>query len=253
MRAPVLLLLIILGRISVSAQGPTSALIKVIQDIQAAYSKPAFLSFDIQYKYAPEESPGSYQDSLRGQVKLSGARSWYSLDSTESINTGDYQIMVFKEDRILYLTKPGSATGRAGMGANGTGTEWIRQLDSMLKSNKEIEWRLDETKAQQVIIMEMKHPQSLKRAEYYINRQTGFLDKIINIVRADQLYDPSVRQSIDAEGSYAIMETSFSNYRQNSFDSDLFNSGRYFKKQGDQYICVGAYETYKVFLGSSGL
>lgn len=230
------------------AQNDQQAVLNAMQKMLAVYNHPAHLRFDMLYRYAPEETPGQYQDSLSGQVKLSGDKSWYSIDNTVSINSGAYMIMLFKDDMIMYIAKPAANTPR-----QGAGLQWIHALDSLLANNKDIRFEVTDSGEQQIIRMEFPTRQVYKSTTYYIDKRSGYLVKMISIVRSDQLYDPVARPLIEGSPTYAVVETLFSNYRQEPIDPGLFDPARYFRKTGKEYLCSGEYADYKVFLGSPDL
>src|SRR5688500_17456300 len=77
----------------------------VLQKMAAQYKQPAGLDFHIQFRYAAEEKPGVWLDSLDGRVIISGQQYWYDINNTQTICTGKYVIHLFKEDQVMYLAK----------------------------------------------------------------------------------------------------------------------------------------------------
>jgi len=84
----------------------------VLQSMSDRYKSYRNLSFTIAYKYAAEDRPGVYLDSLKGTLKISGDRYKYVLDSTEFIESKDWAVILFKKDRILFLAKPSATSQR---------------------------------------------------------------------------------------------------------------------------------------------
>ncbi len=222
---------------------------QAIRSMAAKYQQAQYLSFDILYRYAAESKPGEYLDSLKGQYKLHGNRYWNILDNRESVYDTRLLLMRFEEDSIIYLAKPGE-----GAAQSGTGNIGLAMLDTMLFNNKEAQYAWKETNAEQVITLSLAGPVACRQMTWHIDRTTGFLTKMVSIVRSEQLYDPSVRSQIaDAATSYVIVETLYSNYRQGTFNDNVFDLGKYIKKEGQDYVTVAPYERYKVFLGTPGL
>jgi hypothetical protein len=226
----------------------------VLQKMADAYRQSASLNFNIMFRYAAEETPGEWLDSLDGRFTLSGQQYRYDINNTETICTGNYVILLYKEDQVMYLAKPagvGNSSPSAGFAASVISP--AAQMENYLKNDSTIRWNLKDLPHQKKVTIEFTVPAVYKRIEYYINKQSGLLEKMINVVRSDQLYDASVRQAVEAGESFAIVEAVYSGYKQGHADNKLFNSERYFKKEGNEYIAVAPYETYKIFLGSSNL
>ena len=226
-----------------------------IQKLTDVYAKATRLSFDVTYRYAAEEAPLTWLDSLSGRFKLNGSQYWYDLNNTESICTGGYLIFLFKEDQVMYLAKPATAAGEKLPATNAAMAVMnaANQFENVLKNDSAIRCSIKEINNQKRITIEFANPATYKKIEYYINTKTGYLEKMINVVRSDQLYDASVQHLVDAEQSYAIVEAVYSNYRPGNVDDSLFDVNRYFKKEGDDYITMAPYDTYKIFLGTPNL
>jgi hypothetical protein len=229
-----------------AAQGQSSdkrQVMEAMTRLSNRYKNFKRLSFTIAYKYASEDRPGQYLDSLKGSITVSGNRYWYSIDSTEYIGGSDLSVILFKQDKIMYLVRP-SATQRS---ANP-----LAMLDSFLTRNDSVDCRLTETGGLETITMTFKPGMASKRVEYCIDRNSGLLIKMINVVPSKELYSSSAKPLVKGNSSYAIVETEFRDYREASGE-ELPDPGRYCKKQGDRYVTIAPYESYKIFLGTPDL
>ena len=227
-----------------AAQGNTKqeALAKLRQ-LASRYEKADRLGFNVKYKYALEQQPLAYIDSMDGEFRMNGGVYSYTLDSTEAIVNADYSIMLFKEDKIMYLTKPSGAAEAQSP---------LMLPDTLWLNDTGVECKLDTTGRDMKISIVFKNNPAFKKIEYYINKKTGMVARVLSYVQSSQLYDPSVRQVVDAS-VYAVMEMKFSNYREKSFDDGVLNMSKYFTKQGKEFATASAYESYKIFLGSPNL
>jgi hypothetical protein len=230
----------------------TQQALAVLKTMSVNYQQASHLAFDVVYRYAAENAPSVYLDSVEGHFKMNGTRYWYMLDSTESINTSDYVIMLFKQDKMMYLAKPSSGSAVSGNIVTAAANP-VSNLENYFTNNKNISCRVLDAGLQQIVTIEFIVPEVYKSVEYHINKKTGYLVKMVSRVRAEQLYDASVRAQIEGGVTWAIVETVYSNHRRNDFDDSVFDSARYFKKEGSEYVTVGPYGEYKVFLGSAGL
>lgn len=203
----------------------------ILRQLVNTYSSQSALSFDISYKYFMEASPAILLDSLYGQCKLSGDHYWYRLDNTESIKTAGMLVMIFKDDEIIYLSKPT---------ANISAGSPLAAIDSMLIESPGISCEVSEENGLQSVVLNFSAHPNYKKLVYRVNKQTGYLVSVTGIVRNEQK-------------NYAVIEAQFSNYHTGGFDSSLFDTARYFTKQGNEYTAVWPFDNYKIFLGSPGL
>jgi len=220
---------------------------KLVQELNAIsehYRGIEYLSFDIGYKYSNEQQPGAYLDTLIGSFKISGGNYWYRLDNTEAIGNNDLLLMLFKEDQIIYLTKPSSFS---------VYQKPLDLIDSLLKNNDIISSSIRTVNKQRKIVLRFKAGMKYKSIEYDIDESSGFILKMRCIVGASALYELSVKSLLENENTYAVIEAEFTNYQKTAFSSDQFNLTKYFKKEGDEYIALPPYENYKIFLGTTHL
>ncbi|HUP12793.1 MAG TPA: hypothetical protein VM187_11285 [Niastella sp.] len=225
----------------------------MLQKLAAAYQQPGGLQFSVLFRYAAEATPNNWLDSLNGRVSLNGQQYWYDINNTTTVCTRNYIILLFKEDQVMYLRKPATGESATAPGMTGTVMSPMSQTESFLKNDSTIHCTVNDGRHQRIITITFTNPSVYKRIEYYINKRTGLLEKMINVVRTDQLYDPSVRPALETGESYAVVEAVYSGYQPGITDSNVFNSERYFKKEGSAYVTVAPYENYKIFLGSSNL
>jgi hypothetical protein len=218
--------------------------VEILRSLSDRYRTYKSLHFAIAYKYASEARPGVYLDSLKGDFKMSGSRYKYRLDSTEFIGNSDLTLILYRQDRVMFLSKtsPAMQSGNP-----------MALLDSMLLKNDSVNCQLSETKEQQKIKISFRPGLATREMEYTIDRKSGFVTRIINVVQSQQLYDPSVRSLVDGHSSYAVVETDFMNYREGDFEDSELDTSKYFKKEGKDYITLAPYNSYKIFLGTPDL
>ena len=218
--------------------------VALLRSVGEHYRSYKGLHFSVQYRYADERKPGIYLDSLKGDFTISGDRYRYSLDSTEFISGKTMSVILFKQDQLMYLARGDSAVQRGNP---------MALLDSVVLKNDSLDCRIQETKDWQTIILSFHPARKTKRVEYTIDRHTGFLTKAITVVSARELYDVSVRQKVEDDNTYAIVETVFGDYRATDPLGEEWDLNRLFKKEGREYIPLPPYETYKIVLGSPDL
>lgn len=207
------------------------------------YQQAALMSFDVKYRYAPAENPSAYMDSLSGSFRLDGSKFWYSLDETEMLFNGEYVVAVYKDDRIIYLSRPSQDM---------TVQHPVALIDSLL-DNPAISYTINSSGKTKEIIVDFPAGEKYKQIRYLIDSRSGLINRMTQLVESSELYDPEIAAQAIPETAYDIVETIFSNYANKGFDAGFFRADRYFIKEGSDYIAASSYRSYKVFLGSSNL
>lgn len=220
----------------------TGKALQALHRMVSAYRQAHHLHFDILYRYAAESNPGEYLDSLVGQYKIHGNRYWSQLSNSETVSDGRLMLTVFTEDSLIYLAAAPSTLNVMTM------------LDTLLPKQMNAQYHYAVSGTEELVTLSFAGGSAYKEVTWHIDRKTGYLNKMVSVVSADQLYDPAVRSLVTGTANaYVVVETLYNNYRENAFDEQVFDTGRYVRKEGQEYVPVGAYENYQVFVGSPGL
>jgi hypothetical protein len=242
MKQVLITLLITATVIGCYAQAGKEAM-EVMHKLVDAYKPQSGITFDITYRYAMEQSPSVYLDSLAGQCKLMGDRYWYQLDQTQMIKTSDYQVIVYSEDEIIYLAKPSKSIAENPMA----------MIDSLLFQRNDISFEVANEKQWQRLVLNFPASSAYKKIEYRVDKQSGLLITMTSTVRNELMSQSPANQSAETRPGYAVVEARFSNYRLGQIDEKIFDTGSYVTKIGADYKAVAPYEQYKIFLGSQGM
>jgi len=218
--------------------------IQIFQSLARLYRSYATLHFSVLYRFASEENPGVTMDSLKGEFTMSGDKYRYVLDSTEFIGDHELSLALYRQDALMMLKRQVKGV---------QGNNPLVMPDSLMLKNESIRYRLEETNDRQTIILTYPPGLPTKRMEYIIDRKSGLILKMISIVSAKELYDPSVRSLVTDGPTYAIVETILGDYRVNEPglpEPDIYT---YIKKEGKTYKPLHPYEDFKIALNSSDL
>ncbi|WP_276482782.1 hypothetical protein [Paraflavitalea pollutisoli] len=253
MKKQLIAFLIAIGStIAGAAQDNPAAVVSAMQQLVTTYSRSPQLSFSIEYRYAALDKPGLFLDSMKGQVKISRGRCWYSLAETECILNNDYQILLFKEDQLIYLSKPSKEIAHS-MALQGMAPQALDMLDSLLRTGKDIQSSFTEDGTRRVIKLVFNQHPVYKELSWHISKKSGYIERMVSVMKSGQLYDPSVRSQVNDQDSYAIVETLYSNYSSGGVEESVFTTDRYITREGTEYHPAAAYNNYKIFFGSQGL
>lgn len=204
------------------------------------------LSFEIKYTYANEHDPARVLDSLSGRVEMSGASYHCWLDSVETIRNDRYNIVLFKEDRIMYLTS--AATSAA---ANP-----LQMMQAALKQTGVSNCEVLYNGSNRVIRMFFREGAPYRQMEMTIDTTSGYLLNTRCIVKTALLMDPSDNSDTAPAGEYdeyAIVQARFEHYHPISANTAGFDERFFFYKDGGEFVTTPAYKEYKIFVGTPNL
>lgn len=218
--------------------------IREMQLLAANYQAAGTVSFDVRYRYADEHTPATILDSLSGSYQVAGSRYWYTLDNTEAVADSEYVLMVFREDKLLYLSRPSRV-------ANSINP--VSLLDSTLVRIKDLVSRISEQGGQKIISLEFPAGQQYKKIEYTVDKQSGFISHMQLVVRNNQLFDTSLQAQASSLPGYAIISLDFTHYQIGRSGENKFDLSRYLKKDGNVYVPAAPYGDYRIFLASPNL
>lgn len=229
--------------ITVFAQVDNGRVTSEFKKLAELYTALGPMSFSVSYYYADEQAPKQYLDSIKGTFKIQGKHFWYKLNETEAMSSDEYIVMLFKEDMIMYLAKPAATIKDINP---------LSLLDSFFINNKQLQGSVEEIQEGKKITILFTAGHKYKKIEYYINKKTGLISRMLSVVESSEMFDSASSNRSDTSSSYAIVEVVFGDY-QKSVDTKNFNAGKYFRKEGANYVPVYPYESYKIFLGSPNL
>lgn len=211
--------------------------IKKMEGLAEKYKASDYLSFDVTYRYATEQQPNKYVDSLKGSFKLNGTNFWYQLDNTEFLSNDSVLLTVFKEDKLIIIK--GTPVTQSAMPT--------AILDSVLLMNQYSGVNITQNKQEETIQIDFAPGVMYKNVKYVIDTKTGLLSRVIATIRSSEMYDPAVKEMFSDKNEYGILELLFTNYKTRSFDKTAFSAEKYLKKSGNELKAGGAYSDYRVY------
>lgn len=210
------------------------------------YSQNSFLGFSMNIRFSAESAPHNYLDSMKGAARISGNRYWYSMGNTELINTGDYMISLFSEEKIMQLIRQKTTDNRTSMEAVGISQTLINSLDSMQQKELVSISTEEASDHYKVTILFKNHP-SWKSISYVIRRVDDLLERTVIVAKMEEMLGPGLQGMNLAEG-YAIIESIFSGYSIQKFETGTLRSEHYFTRKGEEYEPVAAFREYRIMM-----
>jgi len=229
------------------AQASKDSAIILFKNVIENYQNTHYLSFNIEYTYTEDEKPNIAAETIQGQMKMNKENYHLILGNTETIHTDKYNITLFKDDSLIYISK--ASVGK--ITANP-----VSMLDSMLIKIKNIEISLTHKRKVQTIVLDFPKGMNYKTATFMIDEKTKYLLQVSYRLNALEMVDAAARNS-EARDSLAnewgMVQSYYSGYETGKFDDNEFDEKKYFTKNGKEFKPTEAYKQYKIFLASPGL
>jgi hypothetical protein len=222
----------------------TTRLFAEFKKMKAVYEGKG-LSFDIRYTYASEKQPDLTLDSLNAHIDMAGNKVHYQVDSTETISNGRYNIALFKEDKIMYLSK----------GTPVSTSDPIQQVRAIIGDSAITSCAIKDEGKLKVIRLTFGEHSPCREMSMTVDNNTGYLVVMRYIVKTELLLDGKGADSnIEAVyGQYAIVNSTYHRYKLFTPDNNFFDESRFFYKEGNEFHPTAAFSEYKIFVGSPGL
>lgn len=226
--------------------GDTAKLYAEMKQLQGLY-QGAPISFDIKYTYSSELHPEAVLDSLDGHMDVSGRNYHYSISTTETTANEQYVVTLFKEEGIMYLSKP--------LGASPV--DPIEQMRATMQAMGINNCSIVENGTVKTIQVGFKPGMPYKEFYMNFNKKNGMLMDVKYVLKTALLMESlgaeSTEDIIAQYGEYAIVRCQFFNYKPLSQVTNMFDSSRFFYKDGDEFKATEAYKNYQVFVGTPNL
>ena len=195
------------------------------------------IQFDMTYRYANEEEPSIYLDSIKGSSRIWGNKYWYSIENTEVLCDSASMIIVFNEDKLIYLTNPTT---------NNSPFHSLALIDSLLLERYPITCSIEKGKINTKYIIEFLRPTAYKKLEYIIDNRIGLILMARQFIRSGNLYDKSIPSGLNPD-NWVIVDLHYDNYRIDKLDPTFFDINRYVLLKESGFIPAPAYSQYSVF------
>lgn len=228
---------------NVNAQDVKSKVLKELASLTVRYQQAESLSFDVVYKYSSENAPQDIIETLRGNCKIKGRKSFYSIDQTQSVFDGAVAAIIYREDSLIYLSRPSSSLHAFTP---------VQVMDSML-SKQNVTYNLEEQKRTKRITLGFNGDDKFKEVIYEIDKSSGYLSKITQVVNHRLMYESENTAPVGSTNEYSIVETVFENYSTKNIGDEVFAIANYVRKENKDYVAVSPYNHYRVFLATPNL
>lgn len=238
-------LFLVFAFISLYAQNDkVKPVIDMLKQIRAVYDTSSNLSFDISYIYTDESLPNNILDSISGFIQINHSRYHWQIGTTETITNNRYAIMLFKEDKIMYVTKPFAKKGEI---------DPLALLDSSLILIKGLQTSIETQKKFKIIKLIFPEGNSCKNIQLSVDKKTGFLSVVDFVLKPEALGNSAGINPKDIKSAYVHIQAKYSNYRKDLINDSVFNESNYFIRDNNNFNTTAQYKDYKIFIGTPNL
>ncbi|WP_440134894.1 hypothetical protein [Chitinophaga sancti] len=202
--------------------------------------------FDLKYSYANESKPAVILGSLNGSIELDGNNYYCLMDSTESIRTEKYNIILFHEDKLMLLggASPDSAV------------DPILYMQSMIAKSGAQKCNVSHKGPVKIANIYFLPGSPCKSMKMEIDTVAHHLLSVEYLLKTVLLLDPSAQQEGQVPEGYdefALVRATFYNYHPLKDPAARFKEEQYFYKDGAEYKPTTAYSGFQVVLSTPNL
>lgn len=244
---------IFLGLVSFTLQGygqqndsaQYKDILQFFDAVAQSYRQASKLGFTAKYIYTDELQPKKIIDSLKGEYIINGQNYWFRIAQTETMKNDSLVIMLFDEDKMIYVRKA----------VQQTGFDPVEQMKNFLSGKDKVTSKIVRGKKYNELQIGFPQGMDYKSVNLTVDKSTGYLLKSVYFIRTALLTDNTDDNSADNATSfsdYARVEITYSDYHTDTSNS-LFDENRFIKRSGKTITASEQYKNYKIFLGSSNL
>jgi hypothetical protein len=161
------------------------------------------------------------------------------MDNTEIISNSHYNIVLFKEDKLMYLAKPTTINA----------VDPVQQIRRLILSSAIKNCSVKGG----IITISFGAGENISELQIVLNEKTGYLSYMQYVIKTAMLLEQH-DGPVDAEyGEYAVVRSTLNNYVALKEDNSRFDEVNFFYKEGNEFKTTAAYSDYKIFIGSPNL
>jgi hypothetical protein len=221
----------------------TTGLSAEMAGMQITFSEQP-LSFDIRYTYAGEQQPEVLLDSMQSNLLMAGTNFRYSLNKIMTISNGRYHIVLFMENKLMYVKKV----------EEGEKPDPFRQVNPGFPVVAVKSWSIKTEGIRRILHIDFKEGAPFRTLDIRKDTHSGHLMSMRYVLKADHLpAGTKENPDLSAYGTFAILQIYFEHYKTIYPDKSMFDEHSYFNKEGTDVKPTSAYSDYQVFKASPNL
>lgn len=227
------------------AQQPdTARLYREINKLYEAYASGS-LQYDFRYTYAGAHRPERILDSLSGSMETSATGTRMIVGNIEFITNPRYAIVLFREDKLMYLYKPNSVSS----------PDPLYQMRKLMETGLVSNVDMSKVDRNQRLSIVFDSTAGVKRIDMNIHASSGLLSSIRYLMRSEMIQDgrPLTDKELQKFGPLAMVNMYFMRYATLPADRAHVHESAYFTIENGDYKVTPAYNDYQIYKGSPNL
>lgn len=213
-----------------------SHFLQPVQKAAGVFSDSSYLHVDMSYYYAAGSKPSAYLDSINAEYKIWKNNSWYRIDSTEALRNERLMVVVFRQDKLLYLSKPDKSFSPQSQFA---------LLDSIADGRYPVSHEISKQGSLTCYSLKFLQPTIYKEMHFWIDRQ-GRITKTSQVINS-LLLQANMKEVDTVSEEWMLVELRFANYRTDDFAIKDFNISRYLEQVNGEWRPVSGFGNFNVF------
>lgn len=199
----------------------------------------------IKYTYAKEATPDIVEDSIIAEMEVLANGFHYKADSTEMFGNDSLLIILFLEEKIMYLSRARRADPAIQPAA---------LLDTLFTRFPGLNYMLLDSAGLAVLRMNFPEGNQYKSIAVCTDHE-GKIQRVDYVVKSEALMEPDAGdEGKDDADAYAVVRAVFSYNPGNAGTPlNLFRPEQFFIKENGRYKAIGRYSDYQVQIGSGNL
>jgi len=226
---------------------PRAEALRTFSRIRQAYAESVPLGFQVKYTYANESSPLKVLDSTNGYIEV-GAKGYYcKLDSTETIQTDSVTVLLFNEDKVMYLSKKSTNSTMLK-------TNHVALLDSFFLRVPGLQVSVSAERSSRNISLVFPPGLDYKKITFIVDTSNYFITSAVYTVKTDKMMEqPGGGFDKTQYDEFALVKADFFDYTKEPGNTDRLSAGNYFTISKDGVMTTGKYKDYQIFAASPNL
>lgn len=215
----------------------------LIRKLQASLNTQP-VSFNVKYVYSNEHAAAEVLDSVSGTIDMNGSNYRCVMENTETVHNERYNIVLFKDDKIMYLAKTS---------ADQAPTDPTGLMMSLIKNAGGQKCNVSSKGRNKIIRIDFKDEGRCKQIEISMDTVLMRLTTVSYIVRTTMLMESAEKSPGDGYEPYALVKASFYNYTKLPAEQPWLQEHHFFYKEGNEFKVTNAFMDYKLFIGTPNL
>lgn len=217
--------------------------VALMNKVQAATMATPY-NCKVEYRYSNESTPAVLLDSKKGMMTVDSNRYFQLIGNTEMLHNNHYDIAVFNDDSLIYVTNATAAT---------PGVQPLEKLGEMLKDSLLAGCTINSKGTTKTVRFLFRPNVTYKWIEVVADTVKMKVMAVNMVMRTSLMMNGA--EPGEGYEEYALMSVLLSDYQslKPGVIANIFDEKRFFHKTDKRLIPAAAYAGYRVFSGSPQL